>query len=126
MTLKNGALGLGTEDPDALLTVKGDIHAREVKVDLSGSVAPDYVFNKDYSLLSLKELENYINKNKHLPEIPSAQDMETDGVKLKELNLLLLKKIEEITLHLINQNNRINILEEENRDLKALIGQKNR
>lgn len=104
----NGNVGIGTTTPDAKLTVKGDIHTREVKVDLSGAVAPDYVFEKDYYLLSLTELETYINQKKHLPEVPSAKEMEANGLNLKEMNLLLLKKVEELTLHLIEQNNKLN------------------
>jgi hypothetical protein len=99
--ISNGNMGIGTFAPDSKLTVKGDIHTREVRVDLNGAVAPDYVFEKSYDLLSLTDLENYIKENKHLPEVPSAKAMEEEGLNLKEMNLLLLKKIEELTLHLI-------------------------
>ncbi len=113
---QNGNVGIGvtTIYPDEKLTVKGKIHAQEVRVDLNGSVAPDYVFEENYNLKSLQEIETYINKNKHLPEVPSAKEMETDGVYLKKMNLLLLKKIEELTLYLIEQNKRIEKLELEN------------
>jgi hypothetical protein len=97
-----GNVGVGTTNPDQKLTVNGTIHTKEVKVDLSVP-GPDYVFEKDYDLLSLAELENYINQNKHLPEVPSAKEMEKDGLNLKEMNLILLKKVEELTLHLIEQ-----------------------
>jgi hypothetical protein len=97
-----GNVGIGTASPDQKLTVKGTIHTQEVKVDMSVP-GPDYVFEKDYDLLSLTELENYINQNKHLPEVPSAKEMEKDGLNLKEMNLILLKKVEELTLHLIEQ-----------------------
>lgn len=96
-----GNIGIGTSAPDAKLTVKGDIHSTEVRVDLSGSVAPDYVFDPNYQLLPLTELEGYLKRNKHLPEVPSAKQMDVDGLKLKEMNLLLLKKVEELTLYLI-------------------------
>jgi hypothetical protein len=98
-----GNVGIGTAHPDRKLTVKGVIHAEEVLVDLNVP-GPDYVFEKDYDLLSLSELETYINQNKHLPEVPSAREMETEGLNLKEMNLLLLKKVEELTLHLIEQS----------------------
>jgi hypothetical protein len=65
---------------------------------------PDYVFESDYDLLPLAELEAYIRQNKHLPEVPSAKEMEANGLNLKEKNLLLLKKVEELTLHVIEQN----------------------
>ncbi len=103
----NGNIGIGTTSPDAKLAVKGDIHTQEVKVDLNGSVAPDFVFEQDYKLLTLQETEKYIRANKHLPEIPSAQEMEENGLELKEMNLKLLQKVEELTLHLIRQNKEI-------------------
>lgn len=110
----NGNLAIGTSTSDAKLTVKGNIHTNEVKVDLLGAVAPDYVFENDYYLKPLKEVENFITEEKHLPNIPSAKDMETDGILLKELNLKLLEKIEELTLYTIQQEKRIEHLEQEN------------
>lgn len=98
-----GNVGIGTPAPDAALAVKGDIHAREVRVDLTGALeAPDYVFAEGYELLPLAQLERYIKENKHLPGVPSATEMEENGLNLKEMNLLLLKKVEELTLHLID------------------------
>ena len=64
---------------------------------------PDYVFAEDYELPTLGEIEAYINTHKHLPEIPSAQEVEENGLTLGEMNALLLKKIEELTLHTIEQ-----------------------
>ncbi len=98
----NGNVGIATTNPDSKLTVKGSIHAEEVKVDLSVP-GPDYVFEPDYHLKSLEEIEKFIQANKHLPEIPSAKEMEANGVQLGEMNMLLLKKIEELTLYLIDQ-----------------------
>ncbi|OAN63252.1 hypothetical protein A8B79_15675 [Balneola sp. EhC07] len=100
---QNGNVGIGTTNPDQKLTVKGKIHSEEVIVDLSVP-GPDYVFEEDYDLTTLKELEAYIKANKHLPEVPSAKEMEANGITLGEMNMLLLKKIEELTLHLIEQN----------------------
>jgi hypothetical protein len=108
----DGNVGIGTASPDAKLAVKGQVHAQEVKVDLNGAVAPDYVFEKDYKLTSLEEIKNYIDQNKHLPEVPSAKEMEKNGVQLGEMNMLLLRKIEELTLHLIEQNKTIAELKE--------------
>jgi hypothetical protein len=99
----NGNVGIGTTSPDTKLSVKGVIHTQEVRVDLNGAVAPDYVFEPTYNLLPLSEVESYIKANKHLPEVPSAKQMEEEGLNLKEMNLLLLKKVEELTLHLIEQ-----------------------
>ena len=106
----SGNVGIGTEDPDELLTVNGSIHSKEVKVDLSVP-GPDYVFEDDYNLLSLKEIEQYIRTEKHLPEIPPAREMEANGVELGVMNMLLLKKIEELTLHQIELLKRIEELE---------------
>lgn len=80
----------------------GNIHAQEVKVTMNAGAVPDYVFAKDYKLNTLKEVENFINANSHLPEIPSAKDIEKNGLMLAEMNMILLKKIEELTLHAIN------------------------
>jgi hypothetical protein len=99
----NGLVGVGTMTPDSKLTVKGIVHAEEVKVDLSVP-GPDYVFEKNYNLTSLTELKSYIEANKHLPEVPSAKEMEQNGIKVGEMEMLLLKKIEELTLHVIKQN----------------------
>lgn len=104
-----GKVGVGTANPDEKLTVKGKIHAEEVKVDLSVP-GPDYVFSPEYNLMSLFQLKEFISNNKHLPEVPSAKEMEATGVNLGEMNMLLLKKIEELTLHLI-------ALKEQNDDL---------
>lgn len=106
-----GKVGIGTMDPDEKLTVKGNIHAEEVKVDLNVP-GPDYVFEEDYDLRSLEETKNYISENKHLPEIPSAKEMEENGISLGEMNMLLLKKIEELTLHQIELMERIEELEQ--------------
>jgi hypothetical protein len=103
----SGKVGIGTTEPDEALTVKGKIHTSEVRVDLQPNVAPDYVFEKDYNLLPLSKLESYIKTNKHLPEVPSAKEMEANGMNLKEMNLILLKKVEELTLHLIDQNKKL-------------------
>lgn len=110
----NGDIGIGTSTPDSKLTVKGNIHTNEVKVDLLGAVAPDYVFYADYNLKSLKEVETYIVAKGHLPNIPSAKELEINGLHLKEMNLRLLEKIEELTLYAIGQEKRIRTLEEDN------------
>ncbi len=97
-----GNVGLGTASPDAKLAVKGKIHAEEVKVDLSVP-GPDYVFKEGYDLISLVEVQNYIKEHGHLPNIPSAKELETNGIQLGEMNMKLLEKIEELTLYMICQ-----------------------
>lgn len=115
-----GNVGIGTIAPDAKLAVKGTVHAQEVKVDLAVP-GPDYVFNDDYKLPSLEEVKAYIDKNKHLPEIPSAKEMEANGVNLGEMNMLLLKKIEELTLHMLQKEDEIKSLKSDVELLKKLI-----
>ncbi|RKN82423.1 tail fiber protein [Ulvibacterium marinum] len=103
---KDGNVGIGTTSPDEKLTVKGKIHSEEVKVDLSVP-GPDYVFKEGYDLRSLKEVQEHIRENGHLPNIPSAAEMEKNGVELGLMNMKLLEKIEELTLYLIHQNEEI-------------------
>jgi hypothetical protein len=106
----SGYVGIGTAVPDEKLTVKGKIHAQEVKVDLLGVLVPDYVFAKDYKLKTLEEVDAYIKANSHLPEIPSAKEIEKNGLLLAEMNMSLLKKIEEMTLYMIQQEKRTEML----------------
>lgn len=102
----NGNVGIGTIDPQAKLAVDGNILAKEIKIKTDITV-PDYVFEKNYDLMSLEEIESFISANKHLPEIPSAKQIQADGLDLAEMNLLLLKKVEEMTLQLIKLNNMV-------------------
>jgi hypothetical protein len=127
MVLSGGNVGIGCTSPDSKLTVKGTVHAEEVKVEILNSICPDYVFEPNYDLPTLAETETYIKENKHLPEVPSAKQMEEEGLNLKEMNLLLLKKVEELTLYLIDLNARdeqrqaqIKKLQEEISSLKAI------
>jgi len=112
-----GKVGIGTADPQADLAVNGNILANQIKVKTDISV-PDYVFEPDYKLKSLEEIESYVKENKHLPEIPSAKQIQADGLDVAEMNLLLLKKMEEMTLHMIDQQKQI-------REMKAVIDKKN-
>ncbi len=99
--ISNGNVGIGTATPDEKLAVKGKIRAQEIKVEATNW--PDYVFEKEYSLPTLEETAQFITENGHLPEIPKASAIESDGLSLGEMNKLLLKKIEELTLHLIEE-----------------------
>ncbi|MEL4309120.1 hypothetical protein [Joostella sp. CR20] len=121
MNILDGNVGIGTTTPDAKLTVKGNIHTQEIKVDLAGAVAPDYVFNDDYRLKTLEEVEAHIKENGHLPNIPSAKAMEEEGINLKEMNLKLLEKIEELMLYTIEQQKMIQELKKENDEQQKLF-----
>ena len=97
------------------MAVKGKFITEEIKVLQYGTSGwPDFVFNKNYNLPSLKEVENYINTNGHLQNIPSACEVEENGILLGEMNAKLLQKIEELTLYIIKQEARIEKLEAAN------------
>ncbi len=85
----------------------GLLNVREVKVDLEAW--PDYVFEENYKLRPLVEVENFIKLNGHLPNIPNAKTIESEGVNLGEMNKLLMEKVEELTLYLIEQNKQLQI-----------------
>jgi hypothetical protein len=114
--LPNGNVGIGTTAPNAKLTVAGNIYAREVKVAVDAGA--DFVFEDSYINLTLKETEQFIKINKHLPGIPPADKMIKDGLNLSEMNIKLLQKIEELTLHLIEQDKRLQKQEAEIESLK--------
>jgi hypothetical protein len=106
-----GNVSIGTTDSQGYkLAVNGNAIANSMTVKLYPW--HDYVFEKSYTLMPLKELADYVNKNHHLPEIPSAAEVEKDGLDLGKMNGLLVKKVEELTLYLIEK-------EKEIRDLKA-------
>lgn len=113
LTIKNnGYVGIGTTAPQSLLAVKGKITAQAVEVTMTGWA--DYVFKTDYNLATLNEVENFITKNGHLPNVPSALEVEENGINLGEMNKVLLLKIEELTLYMIEQEKRIQELEKKN------------
>ncbi|MBN8695975.1 MAG: hypothetical protein J0L87_05555 [Bacteroidetes bacterium] len=97
----------------------GKVYAREVNIQLG--TFPDYVFETDYKLMTLNELETYIHTNKHLPEIPSQKEVTANGADLGEMVILQMQKIEELTLYLIEQNKKIEQLEIKNDELKKAI-----
>lgn len=91
------------------LRVNGKIISEEVRVQLN-STWPDYVFNEDYKTLTIPQLEEYVKQNKHLPNVPSAKDIENNGHLLGEIQIKLLEKIEEMSLYIIEANKKIEVL----------------
>ncbi len=92
------------------LYVKGGVRATTVKVDAYVNW-PDYVFAPSYDLMSLKETEQFIDQNSHLPGVPSEAEVQKEGIELAEMNAILLKKVEELTLHLIELQKQVNQLQ---------------
>jgi hypothetical protein len=108
----NGNVGIGTDlisnTANYKLSVNGDVRAKKIVVENTWA---DFVFDKNYKLSTLKEIEEYISVNGHLPEMPTAKEIETNGADLGELVKLQMQKIEELTLFVIEQNKRIELLE---------------
>ena len=100
------------------LAVGGGIIAEAVTVKLQANW-PDYVFKKNYQLPSLQEVKTYIDQNQHLPEIPSEQEIAKNGLNLGEMNKLLMKKVEELTLYLIEKDQKDKELKEQVDQLKS-------
>ncbi len=117
-----GAVGIGTpltNNPNGYtLAVNGKIGAKDVQVETSSTTWPDYVFAQDYRLPSLAEVEKFIQENKHLENVPSASEIEKNGHSLGEMDKILLKKVEELTMYIIQQQKEIE-------ELKKKIEKKN-
>jgi len=113
--LTDSNVGIGTASftdgsDNYRLSVNGNVRAHRVRVYTDWA---DYVFDDDYKLLPLEELKSFIDKNKHLPNIPSANEVEQQGIELGEMNKMLLEKIEELTLYMINLNKEIETLKKQ-------------
>lgn len=129
----NGKVGINTNNPTAQLTVNGNmlvgnpetvsmpsgyklyvetgILTERLKVAIKGTGNwSDYVFASNYNLMNLKQVETFINENNHLPNIPSAEDMVENGLDVAEMDALLLSKIEELTLYVIQLQKEIDAL----------------
>jgi len=106
----DGNIGIGTTTPSEKLSVKGTVLCEKVKV-ISDVPQSDYVFDKEYNLMNLSELEGFVNTHSHLPEVPSAEEFKEKGYNLGEMDDVLLRKVEELTLYIIELNKKIEKLE---------------
>ncbi|MCS3795087.1 hypothetical protein [Niastella sp. OAS944] len=115
----NGNVSIGNIIPDSVykLQIAGIVKAAEYKANVTTISWPDYVFDPVYRLPSLADVESYLKQNHHLSEVPSAETVKKDGINLGENQAVLLKKIEELTLYVIEQNKK---LEEQNKKLALL------
>ncbi|NVM62180.1 hypothetical protein FHW88_000456 [Mucilaginibacter sp. SG538B] len=118
----NGNLGLNTLNPDPgyRLSVNGKIRAKEIRVETGWA---DYVFDKGYQLKPLQEIKNYIDQYHHLPEIPSEKQIVRDGLSLGEMNKLLMKKVEELTLYLIEKDQQDKQKDKQLEELRKRVAQ---
>lgn len=113
----SGNVGIGTNNPQAKLAVNGEILAKSIRVNTSSAYWPDYVFDENYELMSLKKLDVYVKANKHLPGVPSASEMEERGeVDLGEMNVILLEKVEELTRYVIDLQKQIDEMKQHNEE----------
>lgn len=120
---ENDKVGINTNDvPEGYtLAVRGDIIAEEIRLKLYADGWPDYVFERGYNLLTLEETAKQIETLGHLPGVPSAEEVGKNGVQIGEMNTILLEKIEELTLHLIDINENLKDLQKENQALKNRV-----
>jgi hypothetical protein len=114
MNTTTGNVGIGTLNPTYKLSVKGNIRCTEVVVESGWA---DYVFDEKYTLPLLTEVEKFIQQNKHLPNIPSAKEVEEKGLHLGDVQRRMMEKIEELTLYVIEQDKSIQQLKEQVREL---------
>ncbi len=118
-----GNVGIGTTAPNEKLAVNGNIRAKEIKVEMANW--PDYVFEEKHEILSLDSVAAFIRKNKRLPEMPAAEELEKNGISVGDMLKLQQKKIEELTLHLIEKDKDIQLLkvltEEQHKQIKSIL-----
>jgi hypothetical protein len=105
MSITNtGNVGIGVRAPANKLEVCGTIRATEVLVQAGWC---DYVFEKDYKLRPLAAVQQFVDQNKHLPDVPSAPEIEAGGIRVAQMDSIMIKKIEELTLYLVDQNKQL-------------------
>lgn len=118
LLVTSGNVGIGTENPQNKLDVNGTIRAKEILVESNWA---DFVFKQNYKLPTLREVEEHIKEKGTLPNVPSEEEVKANGVSLGKTNALLLQKIEELTLYVIQQQKAMEQQQKEIEDLKTKI-----
>ena len=118
---KEGNVGIGTSTTDYKLEVAGAVKADNFIS--STSSFPDYIFGDDYKMMPLVELESFVSKNKHLPNMPSEKEVVENGMNISDVTIKSVENIETIYLHLIELSKRLEVLEQENANLKQQLNQ---
>ena len=119
MNKDTGYVGIWTDDPQSELAVNGTVTAKEVIVTSNGW--PDFVFDEKYKVASLDRVESYIKENKHLPDIPSAKEVEEKGIAMSDMIARQMQKIEELTLYLIEVKKENEALKKQDDELRNRI-----
>ncbi|MFL9485754.1 hypothetical protein ACI6Q2_23450, partial [Chitinophagaceae bacterium LWZ2-11] len=121
ITQKSGNVGIGTTTPGSYkLAVEGTIGARKLKIT-QVTPWPDYVFDSSYALTPLAQVEQFIKDNKHLPDVPSSKEVTDKGLDVGDNQAVLLKKIEELTLYMIEMKKENELLKNKNQQLENRI-----
>ncbi|MFL9483220.1 hypothetical protein ACI6Q2_10630 [Chitinophagaceae bacterium LWZ2-11] len=119
--MDNGNVGIGTTSPTDKLSVNGTILSKKIKVTQQNW--PDYVFDSSYTLAPLSQVEQFIKNNKHLPDVPSAKEVADKGLDVGDNQAVLLKKIEELTLYMIEQNRKMDAQSKQIEEVKKVNNQ---
>lgn len=117
-----GNVSIGSSAVRGKLNVNGDVITRKLRITQTGWA--DFVFDSTYSLMSLAELERFISANRHLPGVPTSSEVEQEGIDVSDTQVILLQKIEELTLHLIEQQKQIEELKKANTILDEKLERK--
>ncbi len=113
---RDGLIGIGTNSPIHKLDVNGTARAKEIIVESNWA---DFVFEEDYELMPLEEVAEHIEREKRLPGVRSAEEIQAEGASVGETQAMLLQKVEELTLYVIELNEEVKSLREENRSLRS-------